>query len=146
MALKPREVINELLVEVFNQILSIEQQKLHEMGVALSMNEVHVLEAIEKVSPPTMTNIASKLRVTVGTLTTAINRLVEKGYCKRASDQTDRRKVYIYLTAQAKETLKKHEAFHDDMIDSIIDDLNLAENTVLIESLHKVSEYFKNKY
>ncbi len=146
MALKPKKVINELLVEVFNQILNIEQQKLHDMGVSLSMNEVHVLEAIEKVNPPTMSNIARKLRVTVGTLTTAINRLVEKGYCTRASDQADRRKVFVYLTDQAKETLKKHDAFHEDMINAIIEDLNLEENTVLIESLHKVSEYFKNKY
>ena len=47
------------------------------------MNEVHVLEAIEKTDEPTMTNIAKRLRITVGTLTTSMNRLVEKGKTKK---------------------------------------------------------------
>ena len=75
-----KKMINELLVDVFNHILSIEGAQLRRKGVKLSMNEVHVLEAITKAEIPTMTNVAKRLRVTVGTLTTSINRLVEKGY------------------------------------------------------------------
>ncbi len=142
----PKKIINELLVEVFNHILSIEQTNLKERGVNLSMNEVHVLEAIEKTQEPTMSNIAKRLRVTVGTLTTAINRLVTKGYCERASVKGDRRKVVVELTDKAKQVLKIHEAFHNEMIDAAIEDLRLEENEVLIESLENLSSYFKDKY
>ncbi len=143
---KPKKVINELLVEVFNHILSIEQTKLKERGVNLSMNEVHVLEAIQKTAEPTMSNIAKRLRVTVGTLTTSINRLVAKGYCSRASVKDDRRKVVVELTGKALEVLKVHESFHNEMIDAAIEDMQLEENTLLIESLEKLSSYFKDKY
>jgi len=142
----PKELLNELLVEVFNHILSIEQQNLKELGVKLSMNEVHVLEAIDKSEDPTMSHIASRLRVTVGTLTTSINRLVDKGYCERFSQEGDRRKVFIRLTQKARDVLAIHESFHDEMIDAVVEDMKLEENTLLIESLAKLSEYFKNKY
>ena len=97
----PKKIINELLVEVFNHILSIEAEALRNRGVKLSMNEVHVLEAIVNTEEPTMTHLARRLRVTVGTLTTAMNRLVEKGYCTRYREEEDKRKVLIALTKKA---------------------------------------------
>lgn len=142
----PKEVINELLVEVFNHILSIEGDALKSRGVKLSMNEVHVLEAIEKTEKPTMTQLATRLRVTVGTLTTAMNRLVEKGYCTRYREEDDKRKVFISLTKRAKEVLLVHKTFHDEMIDSIIKDMKLDQDEVLLNSLKNISTYFKNKY
>ena len=47
-----KKVINELLVEVFNHILSIEGSKLKERGIKISMNEMHVLEAVKKTKDP----------------------------------------------------------------------------------------------
>jgi DNA-binding MarR family transcriptional regulator len=63
------DVLNELLVNIFNQILSIEAESLRQHGVTLSMSEVHVLEAILKTSEPNMGSVAKRLRVTIGTLT-----------------------------------------------------------------------------
>ncbi len=143
---KAKEVINELLVEVFNHILSIEQEHLRKQGVQLSMNEIHVLEAIKKSSEATMSNVAKRLRITVGTLTTSINRLVEKGYCERYSKPGDRRKVFLRLTKKAEKVLKIHDDFHEEMITATLEDLKLEDNTVLIDSLEKLSAYFKEKY
>lgn len=142
----PKKVINELLVEVFNHILSIEGEALKTRGVKLSMNEVHVLEAIEKTEDPTMTHLARRLRVTVGTLTTAMNRLVEKGYCTRYREEEDKRKVLIALTKKAHEVLDVHKTFHNEMIDSVVKDMNLDQDEVLLNSLKNISDYFKNKY
>ncbi len=142
----PKEVINDLLVEVFNHILSIEGVTLKSRGVKLSMNEVHVLEAIEKTEVPTMTNLARRLRITVGTLTTAMNRLVEKGYCTRYREEEDKRKVLISLTKKAREVLEIHKTFHNEMIDSVINDMKLDQDEVLLNSLKNISTYFKNKY
>ncbi len=141
-----KKVINELLVEVFNHILSIEGSKLKEHGVKISMNEMHVLEAIQKTEDPAMSNIARRLRVTVGTLTTSVNRLVEKGYATRKREEEDKRKVIISLTDKAREVLKIHDNFHEEMLDALFEDMNLAEDEVLLQSLENLSEYFKNKY
>jgi len=142
----PKKVINELLVEVFNNILNIEGQTLRERGIKLSMNEVHVLEAIKKTEVPTMTNIARRLRITVGTLTTSTNRLVEKGFAKRHREEEDKRKVIVSLTDSAIDVLAIHDKFHDEMLDAVFADMNLEEDELLLQSLENLSEYFKNKY
>lgn len=142
----PKEIINELLVEVFNHILSIEAEALRKRGIKLSMNEIHVLEAIEKTAEPTMSHLAKRLRVTVGTLTTAMNRLVEKGYVTRYRLEEDKRKVYIALTDKAIKALQIHDEFHEEMIEATIADMKLDEDEVLLQSLKNISEYFKQKY
>jgi len=142
----PKQVINELLVDVFNHILSIESDTLKKRGVKLSMTEVHVLEAIRNTEVPIMGNIAKKLRVTLGTLTASINVLVRKGYVYRFRDDKDRRKVYIKLDQSAHEILAIHDQFHDEMIDSLFKDLEIEKDEVLMRSLENISNYFKNRY
>lgn len=142
----PKEVINELIVDVFNQILSIESDVLKERGVKLSMTEVHVLEAIKNTEDPTMGNVANKLRITMGTLTTSVNVLVKKEYVNRYRDEKDRRKVYLKLNEQAKEVLVIHDEFHEEMVSSLLKDLNLEKDKILLKSLENISNYFKQRY
>ena len=56
-------LINELLVDIFNRILAIENEELKQAGVTLSMNEVHVLEAIQFVNEPSMSFVAQNLEL-----------------------------------------------------------------------------------
>jgi len=141
-----KKIINELLVEVFNNILSIEAQTLKTRGIKLSMNEIHVLEAVLKTSEPTMTNISHRLRITVGTLTTSVNRLVEKGFVKRQRELEDKRKVLVSLTNDAVEALKIHDQFHEEMLADVFKDMKLEDDELLLQSLENLSEYFKRKY
>ncbi len=138
-----KAVVNELLVEIFNRILAIEEEALKEKGVKLSMSEIHVLEAITKAEEPTMTNIANKLGITVGSLTVSVNTLYQKGYVSRERDPEDRRKVIIGILPKAEEVLEKHNDFHNEMINSIFNDLKVEEDELLISSLRKLSSYFK---
>jgi DNA-binding MarR family transcriptional regulator len=141
-----KEVINELLVDVFNHILSIEAEVLRQHGVKLSMTEVHVLEAIKNTAEPTMGNVANKLRITMGTLTTSINVLVRKNYVNRFRDENDRRKVFLELKESAKEVLKIHDEFHEEMVSSLLKDLDLEKDEILLKSLENISNYFKQRY
>lgn len=138
-------IINELLVDIFNRILAIEGEELRKAGVTLSMNEVHVLEAISLSEEPNMTSIAAKLGITVSSATTSINTLVQKGFVRRYTDENDRRKVLIALESPAKKVLKVHDFYHQKMIDSIFEDLKVEEDEVLIGSLKKVASYFKKQ-
>lgn len=142
----PKQVINELLVDVFNHILSIEADILKKRGVRISMTEVHVLEAIRNTDVPTMGNVAQKLRVTLGTLTTSVNVLVKKSFILRYRDDSDRRRVYLKLTDQAHDVLKIHDEFHDEMIDYTFKDLELDKDEALMKSLENISNYFKQRY
>lgn len=143
---KTKELINELLVKVFNNILSIEEANLRDQGIELSMNEVHILEAINNSTEPSMSNVAKALRITTGTLTTSISRLVLKKYVVRYTDLEDRRKVLVKLTDEAYEVLRIHNDFHNQMIEAMIQEMKIDEDEVLIKSLENIVEFFKLKY
>lgn len=143
---KTRHTLNELLVYLFNYILYIEANNLKQKGVELSINEVHILERIEKASSNTMSHLARTLMVTSGTLTTNISRLEKKGYVERYRDENDRRIVRLRNTLKALEVLKIHDEFHENMINKAIGDLGLEENEVLNATLENILEYFSDMY
>ena len=143
---KTRHTLNELLVGLFNFILYIEANNLKQKGVELSINEVHILESIEKASSNTMSHLARRMMVTSGTLTTNVSRLEKKGYVERYRDENDRRIVRLRNTARALEVLKVHDEFHKNMIDKAIGDLGLDENEVLNTTLENILEYFSDEY
>lgn len=141
-----KKTLNELLVDMFNHILVLEERNLVARGVSLSMSEVHTLENIFKSETKTMSDVARRALVTQGTLTVAINRLVKKGYVARYKDEHDKRIVRLSLTQRALELLKIHDDFHESMIDTMINDLKVDEDTNLIQSLEKLMAYFRQNY
>ncbi|MGL4361732.1 MAG: MarR family winged helix-turn-helix transcriptional regulator [Cellulosilyticaceae bacterium] len=143
---KPVKVVNEILVDLFNEILTIEKAALQSSPFKdLSVTEAHVLEAIGLTSR-TMTDVADQVGVTVGTLTTSVNRLVNKEYVIRERSKEDRRFVEIELTQKGKSAYKIHEKFHGEMVEHMIDELSNEDYTVLVDSLKKLSKFFKDRY
>lgn len=142
-----KQIINELLVNIFNDILKIEQTALQQ-GVLndLSITEIHTIEAIGMYTPRKMTEVANDLNITVGTLTTAITKLVKKEYVERTRGEQDRRAVMIALTRKGKLAYRVHEKFHQDMVSETINGLEKEEEEQLVKSLDKLNSYFKEKY
>ncbi|RXM57626.1 MarR family winged helix-turn-helix transcriptional regulator [Clostridium tetani] len=144
---KSMNVLNELLVDTFNDILTIEQNALQSGEFRdLSVTEMHTIETIGMYTQKTMSEVANKLNITVGTLTTAINNLVKKGYVERSKSEKDRRIVYIQLTKRGKLAYRIHDKFHLDMIKETISGLTDEEEEILIASLEKLNNFFKEKY
>ena len=141
---KRKKILNELLVQIFNDILQIEEQSLKQ-GVIndLSVTEIHTIDAIGMYTERTMSEVAQDLKITVGTLTTAINKLIKKGYVERKRIEEDRRVVLIKLTKKGKLAFRLHEKFHNDMINKTIEGLSDSEEEVLISSLERLNEFFK---
>lgn len=140
------KVVNELLVELFNDILTIEETSLKSSRFSdLSITEMHVLEAIGMGSR-TMTDVANQLGITVGTLTTSINRLVKKEYVLRKRSEEDRRFVEIELSQKGRLAHRVHEAFHEKMVRVMVDKLSDEDNEVLIESMRRLCDFFKENY
>lgn len=141
------DVLNSLLVDLFNDILKIEGSVLKAGEFSdLSVTEMHIIEAIGYDREMTMTEVARDLEITVGTLTTAINRLIKKEYVERRRIEEDRRVVLIKLTSKGEEAFKSHAQFHDDMIKSIMKELPKDEEGVLISFLKRMVNFFETKY
>lgn len=140
-------VINELLVQLFNDVLQIEESSLKNGEISdLSITEIHTIEAIGMYTEKTMSEVAQRLKITVGTLTTAINKLIKKQYVERKRIEEDRRVVLIKLTKRGKLAYRLHEKFHKDMVNTAIEGLDEKEEEILISSLSKLNDFFKQKY
>ncbi|MHC1749090.1 MAG: MarR family winged helix-turn-helix transcriptional regulator [Cellulosilyticaceae bacterium] len=140
------KVVNEILVELFNDILTIEKSALQSSPFKdLSITEMHVIEAVG-LRPRTMTDVADQIGVTVGTLTTSMNRLVTKEYVTRDRSKEDRRFVEIELTHRGKLAYRIHEAFHAEMVKHMIEELSNEDYSVLVQSLMNLNSFFKDKY
>ncbi|KEI15981.1 MarR family winged helix-turn-helix transcriptional regulator [Clostridium haemolyticum] len=142
-----KTILNELLVDTFNEILTIEQTALKSGKLNdLSVTEVHTIEAIGMYKSRTMSEIAGDLGITVGTLTTAINNLVKKEYVERKRDENDRRVVKVVLTKKGMLAYRVHEKFHSDMVNATIEGLTETQERVLADALSKLNDFFKNNY
>lgn len=144
---KSEHVLNKLLVQLFNELLEIEHDALKNGPFSdLSITEIHTIEAIGMYTPRTMSEVASDLKITVGTLTTAVNKLIKKEYVTRERIEEDRRVVMIGLTKKGKLAYRVHEKFHSDMIKETIKGIDDKEEEILISSLEKLSAYFTYRY
>ena len=80
-----RKIINDVLVHLFNEILQLEEEAIiTEEYKDITNNDMHIIEAVG-LDGGNMSSIAAKLKVTVGSLTTSMNGLVNKGYTERRS-------------------------------------------------------------
>lgn len=137
------KVLNEFLVGVYNDLVKIEEKILIKDAFKdISITDLHAIDAIGYDSAKNMSTVAKDLEITVGTLTTAINGLVKKGYVKRVRSTKDRRVVLISLTEKGQKAFKHHEKFHTRMIKGITKHLTNEEMDVFSKGLNHLSEYF----
>lgn len=136
--------LNELLVKLFRNINVIEERALRtEEYKDVTVNDIHVIEAIGMEEAKNMTSVARSLEVTTGTLTIAVNSLVKKGYVDRVRSEEDRRVVLISLSDKGKRAYLHHRKFHDRMIDTVVEQLSEEEQQVLGKALTKLNQFFK---
>ena len=144
-----RKTINDFFVNVFNKILLYEEQALSRLGCGdLSVRETHVLEAVECLEAKgrnTMSHIAARLFISVGSLTTSVNVLVRKGYLSRESGEQDRRLVYVMLTERGRQAAEYHRTFHEQMVQSLECRLDEEEWDALTRSLRTLEVFFRTE-
>ena len=134
------ESLNSVLVDLFNDILNIEERALiTEEFKDISVTDMHIIEAVGIEEPRT---ISKSLGVTMGTLTVGINGLVKKGYVTRKRGEKDRRIVYASLTDKGIAAYRHHENFHKDMIENITKDLTKEEAEVLTKTFIRLEDFF----
>lgn len=140
-------VLNELLVKLFKNIMEIEEKYLITPEFKeISVNDMHIIEAIGVEEPKSMSAVAKLMSVTTGTLTKSMDGLSEKGYVNRERGKKDKRIVFVSLTEKGRRAFYHHETFHRDMIAKIKDGINEQETTVLIYVLAKLNDYFNSIY
>ena len=139
-------ILNELLVNLFNNVMDTEAEAvITEEFKDITNNDMHIMEAIGIEEPRSMSVIAKRLKVTVGTLTTNMNSLEDKGYIIRQRSTVDKRVVLVVLTEKGRKAFFHHRDFHRHMIRTIVKDLKEDEMQVLIRCLENLNHFFEQE-
>ena len=137
------DVFHDILVNLFQEIMDIEEKALITAEFKnISVNDMHIIEAIGTGEPKNMSTVAKLMSVTVGTLTIAINNLVKKGYVSRVGSEEDRRVVLIFLTEKGKRAYQHHREFHDGMVKALVEGLDEGQQKILVKSLLNLRTFF----
>lgn len=138
------ETVNDYLVSVFNDILTIEESELKKSQFNdLSITEMHTIEAIGMYKKKTSSEVAKELSITVGTLTVATNNLVKKGYVERLRSEDDRRVVKLGLTKKGKLLFRVHQHFHREMVKNILKGMEQEEEQALLRALKNLHDFLQ---
>lgn len=136
--------LNEMLVNLFNHVMDVESSAvITEEFKDITNNDMHIIEAVGVEAPRNMSDIAKRLKVTVGTLTTNMNGLEKKGYIVRERSTQDKRVVLVTLTERGRKAFFHHRDFHKNMIKSVVVGLDDNEKRLLYRCLVKLDNYFE---
>ena len=133
-------ILEEILSSAYTKLIYHEEKILKNLN-GLTLKEFHTLDVIYSAMRSKTnfsSNIAKVLGITLGTLTTNIDRLCEKGYVSRDKSEKDKRITVINLTPLGLNIKKKHEACHRKLIRDAIDKLSSSEKVSLINAINKI--------
>ncbi len=136
-------LINDLLVDTFNLVLKTEESALADTRLAdITITDVHIIDAIGALKKCTMGELATRVCVTMATLTPAIDRLTKKGYVVRVRDEADRRKVLVSLERKGEMVNRMHRLFHLRMMDEALSGMSPGEHEALAHALTNLKAFF----
>jgi MarR family transcriptional regulator, 2-MHQ and catechol-resistance regulon repressor len=97
-----------------------------------------ILEVLLHKGPLLINDIGRRIHLTSGSITTAIDRLEERGLVERVADAGDRRAKHVSLTRTGRALITKIFAKHKQTLDAAADGLSRTERETLIELLKKL--------
>lgn len=129
--------INLMMSDFYNTFSRIEELSLKQNIKCLTLNEFHVIESIGN-KRLLMNEVADILKVSMGTATVSVNKLVSKNFINRERDEEDRRKVYVSLTKKGLIALNSHSSFHLNTIKAITKGLSNKEIEIFLSTFSKL--------
>ena len=147
MELKPfSDILNDLLVAVFHNILRAEEEYLQKgISRGLTIREMHMIEYIGKagIEGRTLSEIADFLKVARPSVTVAARKLEGKGCLVKNGCSQDGRVVRVTLTREGRKVYIQHMRFHTLMARELEDGLSEDEKSVLIRTVEKLDRFFE---
>ena len=138
------EKMNESLVDVFNNVMWIEEASLRKSRFKdISIKDMHTIAAITMYDTRTASQLAQTMHLTPSAMTSVIDKLEQKGYVIRNRDTKDRRVVRIGLTHKGRTVFRAHEAFHRGMAHSLFDSFEEGETPVVEKAVSDLQDYLR---
>jgi MarR family 2-MHQ and catechol resistance regulon transcriptional repressor len=104
----------------------------------MCLSDFAVLELLLHRGPQPVNAIGKRIDLTSGSITTAVDRLEERGLVQRNADKTDRRTRVVSLTAQGRARIRQVFAQHERAMDQATHGLSASERDALVTLLKKL--------
>lgn len=105
----------------------------------LTLPQYRCLQAIDGRDVALTTQLARELGVTVPTMTSRIDGLVERDLVRRQPDPASRRQIQVSLTATGAATLARYRALIDEQLNSLLAPLSVAARERLGEAFNALA-------
>lgn len=109
-----------------------------------SLKDMRIIELLAT-GPKTMSELAKEIQLTPGTMTTAVDKLIESKHVKRVHDIIDRRKITIELLQKGKKVADTIHSLSLDISSRMLEALNEKEQDQLILALSKINKHLENQ-
>ncbi len=109
-------------------------------NLGLGLSDFAVLEALLHKGPLLVSALGTKVLLTSGSITTAVDRLENQGLVERHDDPSDRRARVVHLTAKGQKLISKAFEQHSDDIDDLMGVLSGNEREQLAYLLRKLGK------
>ena len=137
--------LNNLLTKVYRSLEKLEAEMVRaSRNLDLSINEIHMLEAVELASQDeeaTITDISTFLDISLPSVTLAVNKLIKKGYVVKKRCDGDARMVRVSLTREGRRAERAHRYFHRSMVRSVMRELTAEEKAALVKGVSRLDTF-----
>jgi MarR family transcriptional regulator, 2-MHQ and catechol-resistance regulon repressor len=110
-------------------------------GIDMNLSDFAILELLLNRGPQPLSTIGQRIELTSGSVTTAVDRLEERGFVKRGNDPNDRRTRIVSLTPEGRKCISRIFGHHKEALDRAAEGLSKSERETLIELMKKLGRY-----
>ncbi len=115
-----------------------EHAQRHIRSLGMGASDFAILEVLLHKGPTPVNAIGARVRLTSGSITTAVDRLERKGLVERRNDPGDRRARVVHLTEEGRKLISCAFADHEAAMERAASGLTPAERAEAAELLKKL--------
>ena len=112
----------------------------------MCLSDFAILELLLNRGPQPVNTIGQRIQLTSGSVTTAVDRLEERGLVVRSSDAADRRSRIVSLTPDGSKCIGEIFGHHRDAMDRAAGGLTKGERTKLIQLVKKLGRSAEERF
>ncbi len=127
-----------LVLSKAHRALRAHAERSLEGGINVCLSDFAILELLLNRGPQPVNTLGQRIHLTSGSVTTAVDRLEERGLVVRSSDAADRRSRIVSLTPDGTKCIGEVFGHHRDAMDRAAGGLTKGERTKLIQLVKKL--------
>lgn len=134
---------NELLVSISTNMMLHQMDGLKKDFLlrTLSFQEMHTIEIIGNLEEVAMGELAGAAKVTQGSMSVMVKKLVKKGLVERNSSPEDLRVVRVRLTKKGREAYLQHREMHMNATREWLSLVSEEEQEIMLMVLKKINRF-----